>query len=86
MSKVEIYTTGSCVWCVAAKNFLKQRGFSYEENRVDQNPAKYDEMLQRAQRRSVPQIFIDGEWIGGYEDLVEAERAGRLRPATGDAA
>lgn len=86
MKKVEIYTSGSCFYCVAAKNFLKQHGFSYEEMRIDADPAKYREMLARAQRRSVPQIFIDGEHIGGYDDLVAADRAGKLADRTGDAA
>ena len=87
MPKVEIYTTGSCFYCVAAKNFLKQKGYGYEEIRVDTDPAKYAEMLARAPQRSVPQIFIGGTYIGGYEDLVAAERAGKLQePRAGDAA
>lgn len=69
------------MYCVAAKNFLKQRGYAYDEIRIDADPDRYREMLERAQRRSVPQIFIDGEYIGGYDDLVAAARAGKL---TGD--
>jgi glutaredoxin 3 len=87
MPKVEIYTNASCFSCVAAKNFLKQRGFGYEEIRIDADPAKYQEMLDRTQRRTVPQIFVDGRHIGGFEELVAAERAGRLaEPRAGDAA
>lgn len=87
MHKVEIYTTGSCFYCVAAKNFLKQKGFGYDEIRVDTDPEKYREMLGRAPRRTVPQIFFDGRYIGGYEELVAADRAGQLEaPPAGDAA
>ena len=85
-AKVEIYTTASCFSCVAAKNFLKQKGFGYDEIRVDVDPDKRREMLARAHRRTVPQIFIDGRHIGGFEDLVAADRAGELVPKTGDAA
>ena len=83
MKKVEIYTSGSCFYCVAAKNFLKQHGHAYAELRIDTDPANYRAMLERAQRRSVPQIFIDGEHIGGFDDLVAAERAGKLAEGAG---
>lgn len=77
--RFEIYSTAICPYCMAAKNLLKQRGYEYSEIRIDQDPAKRDEMLTRsAQRRTVPQIFMDGEHIGGYDDLVAADRAGRL--------
>ena len=82
---VEIYSSGSCFYCVAAKYFLYQHGQSYAELRIDTDPAIYRAMLERSQRRSVPQIFIDGEHIGGFEDLVAAERAGKLTTGAGDA-
>jgi glutaredoxin 3 len=78
MPKVEIYTTGSCAYCVAAKMLLKSKGFDYQDIRVDNDPERFDEMLRRSQRRSVPQVFVDGEFLGGYEELAEAERSGRL--------
>jgi glutaredoxin 3 len=78
MAKVEIYTTGSCFYCVAAKNLLKQRGLAYEEFRIDTDPDRYREMLDRAGRRSVPQIFIEDRPIGGFDELVAADRAGEL--------
>ena len=86
MAKVEIYTTGNCAYCVAAKTLLKQRGFGYEESRIDTDPAKFAEMLGRSNRRTVPQIFIDGEYIGGFEDLAAADREGKLAQPAGDAA
>ena len=78
MPKVEIYTSAMCAYCVAAKNFIKQKGLDYTEVRVDIDPAKREEMLARAQRRTVPQIFIDGHHLGGYDDLVAADRSGEL--------
>lgn len=79
MSKAEIYTTGVCGYCVAAKNFLVARGCAYEEIRIDRDPARRDEMLQRSgNRRTVPQIFINGRHVGGFDDLVALERSGGL--------
>ncbi len=78
-TKVEIYTGANCAYCVAAKNLLKQKGLNYEEIRIDQDPLKRDEMLVRAaQGRSVPQIFINDEYIGGFEELAAADRSGKL--------
>lgn len=79
MNRVEIYTTAICPYCVSAKGFLRRKGLDYEEVRVDLDPVRRDEMLARSQgRRSVPQIFINDVHIGGYDDLVAAERSGRL--------
>lgn len=80
MALAEIYTTAVCPYCVAAKNFLKQRGCDYREVRVDREPGKLDEMLERSNgRRTVPQIFVNGAYIGTYDDLVAADRSGRLK-------
>jgi glutaredoxin 3 len=79
MARAEIYTTAICPYCVAAKNFLKSRGFDYSEVRVDREPGKREEMLQRsAGLRSVPQIFVNGVHVGGYDELVAADRSGKL--------
>ena len=79
MAPVELYTTAICPYCVAAKQLLKQKGLDYTEIRVDTDPVKRDEMLLRSGgRRSVPQIFANGVHIGGFDDLVVAERSGRL--------
>ena len=78
MAKVEIYTTASCSYCLAAKMLLKQNGYGYEEIRVDTDPAKLSEMLGRTQQRSVPQIFIDGRHIGGFDDLSALDASGEL--------
>ncbi len=79
MIRVEMYTTAICPYCVSAKAFLQRKGWTSEEIRVDLDIARREEMLARSGgRRSVPQIFINGVHIGGYDDLVAADRNGRL--------
>ena len=79
MNRVEMYTTAICPYCVSAKDFLKRKGWTYEEIRVDLDIARREEMLARSGgRRSVPQIFINGVHVGGYDELVAADRGGRL--------
>lgn len=80
MADVLMYTTAICPYCVAAKNFLKQRGASYTEVRVDTDLARRQEMMQRTKRTSVPQIFIGDTHVGGYDELVALDRAGGLKP------
>jgi glutaredoxin 3 len=63
---------------VAAKNFLKSRGASYTEVRVDTDPAARALMMERTRRSSVPQIFIGATHVGGYEELVALDRNGGL--------
>ena len=78
MAKVEIYTSATCAYCVAAKTLLKQKGLDYQEVRIDTDPTKLREMLDRSNRRTVPQIFINDHHVGGYDDLVAADRSGEL--------
>ena len=86
MIRVEIYTTAICPYCVSAKNFLMQKGWAYDEVRVDRDPVRREEMLTRSGgRRTVPQIFINDVHVGGFDDLVAADRAGRLRELTENA-
>ena len=79
--KIQIYSTGICPYCVAAKHFLVSRGLAFEEIRIDKDPVRRDEMLTRSNhRRTVPQIFINDTHVGGFEDMIAMERAGRLAP------
>lgn len=78
--EILIYTTAVCPYCVAAKNFLKSKGQSWREIRVDLDPAEREKMVARARRTSVPQIFIDGTHVGGYDDMIALHRAGGLEP------
>ena len=77
---VLIYSTGVCPYCVAAKNFLTNKGVRYTEVRIDADPARRQEMMERARRTSVPQIFIGDVHVGGYDDMVAMDRAGELQP------
>lgn len=79
MAKVEIYTGMMCGYCSAAKRLLKQKGVEFEETDTSFNSGKKNEMISRANgARSVPQIFIDGEHIGGCDELYALDSAGGL--------
>lgn len=81
MSKVEIYTKGYCPYCHRAKALLQQKGVEYTEFAVDAEPALRDEMIQRANGGyTVPQIFINGQHIGGCDDMYALEREQKLDP------
>lgn len=80
MSKVVMYTTGFCPYCVSAKRFLASKNVDVEEIRIDEDRAQQAAMRARTQRTSVPQIFIGETHVGGYDDLVALDRAGDLEP------
>lgn len=80
MSKVVMYTTRICPYCVSAKQFLARKGVVPEEIRIDADPARREEMVARARRTSVPQIFIGDTHVGGFDDMVALDRAGGLDP------
>ena len=80
MSRITMYTTATCPYCVAAKNFLASRGASWDEVRVDLDFDRRREMVDRAQRTSVPQIFVGDTHVGGFDDMVALDRAGGLKP------
>lgn len=69
MSKVQIYTTNYCHYCKMAKELLKSKGIPFEEFDVTNDPQKREWLVQTTGLKTVPQIFIDGKSIGGYEDL-----------------
>lgn len=74
MSRVEIYTTPICPFCIRAKRLLDKKGVEYREIDVMRDPAAMREMLERAEgRRTVPQIFIDGKGVGGSDELYDLE-------------
>lgn len=87
MAKVEIYTTRTCPYCIAAKALLTRKGIAFEETDVGADPALRIAMTERAGgRRSVPQIFIDGMHVGGSDDLHALEHEGKLDGLLGLAA
>ena len=78
---VLMYTTAVCPYCIRAKQLLAARGVTQiEEVRVDLDPVRREEMLQRTQRRTVPQIYIGDTHVGGCDDLMALDTAGKLRP------
>jgi len=78
---VLMYTTAVCPFCIRAKQLLTARGVTrIEEVRVDLDPDRRDEMMQKTQRRTVPQIFIGDTHVGGCDDLYALDSAGKLQP------
>jgi len=71
--KIEIYSTEYCPYCTRARMLLDSKGVPYTELRVDQDLNLRNEMVQRSNRTSVPQIFIGNKHIGGFDDLAELE-------------
>jgi len=80
MAKIEIYTTPWCGYCARAKGLLDEKGAAYDEMDVMEDGAKRTEMRTRSNRSTVPQIFINGQHIGGSDELAELEREGKLDP------
>lgn len=81
MAHILMYSTGVCPYCIRAERLLNQKGITdIEKIRVDLDPARRDEMIEKTQRRTVPQIFIDGLHIGGFDDLAALDHAGKLDP------
>ena len=80
MTHIEMYTTRVCPYCVAAKNLLKARGLEWQELNVDSDTEARAQMQARSGGvRSVPQIFVNDHHVGGYEELVAADRSGQLK-------
>lgn len=80
---IEIYTSPLCGYCHAAKRLLGQKGVSYTEYDVSRDAAKRQEMMDRAGRHTVPQVFANGAHLGGYDDIAALERQGKLDAALG---
>jgi glutaredoxin 3 len=78
--EVTIYSTAVCPYCVAAKNFLKSKGQSWTEVRIDLDPVEREKMMAKTRRTSVPQIFVGDVHVGGYDDMMAMHRAGKLEP------
>ena len=78
MSKVVMYTTGICPFCIMAKRIFDDMKVPYEEIRVDKDPEKRQEMMEITNRRSVPQVFIGDHHVGGCDDTQDALRSGQL--------
>lgn len=75
---IEIYTKNTCPYCHMAKDLLKQKEAAYNEIPIDGDQQLRAKMIDRAGRHTVPQIFINDQHVGGYDDLAALERAGML--------
>ena len=81
MAKVELYTTTFCPFCVRAKSLLKNKGVAFVEIDVTEDAELRQKMVELSGgRRSVPEIFINGKIVGGYDELKALDDAGQLDP------
>jgi glutaredoxin 3 len=79
MAKVLMYSTAVCPYCVRAEQLLKRKGvLEIEKIRVDLQPDLRVAMMEKTGRRTVPQIYINGVYVGGYDDLASLDHAGGL--------
>ena len=79
MPLIEIYSTAICPYCVRAKTLLKSKGAQWKDIMIE-TQADMEKMMRRSNRRTVPQIFINDQHIGGYDDLAALNDAGKLDP------
>lgn len=81
MPRVLMYTSATCPYCTAAERLLSNKGVAaIDKVRIDLEPERRDEMIERTGRRTVPQIFIGERHVGGFDDLAALDRAGGLDP------
>jgi glutaredoxin 3 len=79
MSKITVYTTTYCPYCVKAKALLQTRGIPYEEIQLSEEDDKaWDDLYKRSKMQTVPQIFADGKIIGGYTELAALDQKDQL--------
>ena len=79
MANVTIYSTTVCPYCIRAKQLLQRKGVEYKEiNLSNEAPEVRTELMQRTNHRTVPQIFIKDQFIGGFDQLYALERDGKL--------
>ncbi|WP_043769289.1 glutaredoxin 3 [Algiphilus aromaticivorans] len=79
MSRISVYSTRICPYCVMAKRLLSAKGAAYDDLRIDQDESARAEMQKRAPAsRTVPQIFIGETHVGGFDELAALDRAGKL--------
>ena len=76
-----MYSTGVCPYCLMAERLLTSKGVvGIDKIRIDLDPAKRDEMMEKTGRRTVPQIYIGEKHVGGFDELSKLDRAGELEP------
>jgi glutaredoxin 3 len=81
MARVLMYSTAVCPYCQAAERLLRAKGvIEIEKVRIDLDPVRREEMMTRTGRRTVPQIYIGEQHVGGFDDLAALDHAGGLAP------
>jgi glutaredoxin 3 len=83
MSSITVYTTNACPYCVRAKALLDKRGLPYEEINLGRDPETRAELAQKTGMMTFPQILIDEQLVGGFDELSAADRSGRLSELVG---
>ena len=78
MAQITVYSTDPCSFCSRAKELLQRRGYAYEEINLSKDPAGRAELVEKTGMFSFPQIVINDEVLGGFRELVQADRSGRL--------
>ncbi len=79
MADVTIYTTPTCPYCARAKQLFKDLGVTYIEKNVFEYQEEHEKLVEKYEWHTVPMIFIGGEFIGGYDDLVKLHATGALQ-------
>lgn len=82
-AQVMMYATTFCPYCVRARGLLERKGVAWQEISVEGDRERFQEMTHRANRTTVPQIFIGDVHVGGYDDMAALDRAGKLDPLLG---
>ena len=82
MANITVYSTDPCAFCVRAKELLARRGYAYEEINLSKDPAGRSRLADETGMFSFPQIVVNGEVVGGFRELVDAELSGRLQQLT----
>lgn len=83
MSSITVYTTNACPFCVRAKALLDARGLPYEEINLGRDPETRAELAQKTGMMTFPQILIDEQLVGGFDELSAADKSGRLKELVG---
>ncbi|MDO9407659.1 glutaredoxin 3 [Patulibacter sp.] len=83
MSSITVYTTNACPFCVRAKALLDKRGLPYEEVNLGRDPETRAELAQKTGMMTFPQILIDEQLVGGFDELSAADKSGRLKELVG---
>jgi glutaredoxin 3 len=78
MADILMYSTEYCPYCMRARQLLEAKGVVYTDIRIDEHPEKRDEMIAKSNQRTVPQIFINDNSIGGCDDLYALDQTGQL--------